>query len=229
MPIAGVVASQLIAMGGGALIVPTGPTLIDFDFINEVYSVNGSSKTASEIITTPGDIGVNGLSIAALGTPNQILGEAATILLGGSTGANSAEWTLVIEFSVATTAATMQIFSLVETPSEVNRDSFQCGYGSTQWQAFDDNAEVTPQRVVVGGAKATGTHKMSVTRTDARLAICVDGGAPFTDEDPVMILDEINAASFGGFVESSNGQAVNIRTFKVYQEQTDTVLQALSE
>lgn len=231
MPIIGIVAAQSLTGDAGEDegIPVVGPTLIDFDFLSDIYEVNGSPTTAAAIITTPGDIDAGGLELAAFGTPNIILGDASDILCGESS-AGGVAWTLAMEFQVsAVTGSNHPMFCIAETPTGAGRDIFECGsFSSTQWQAFDDNSEVS-SRVVNGGIKTTGIHKMSVTRTDQRIAICVDGGEPFVADSYDVVLDEIDVATFGGPAESSNGSVeTHIRTFKVYQEQDDDILQLLS-
>jgi hypothetical protein len=216
--IPGVVASQQTAANDGPAV---GGALLDFDFLNQVYEVNGVSVTAASFLTTTGDIGVNGLNIPLLGTPNTILGDAATVLL-------AANWTAVIEFVSITSSGNLDLFCLAETPIVGNRDLFRCGYPSSPAQWFAQDADATPlTRTAVVGTKASGLHKMAVTRTDSKLIVAVDGELSLESTTP-LTLDEVDTATFGGPAEASNGREANIHTFIVYPEQTDAVLLELS-
>lgn len=215
--IPGIVASQFTGQSEGSGLT----ALLDFNFLTESYEVNGSPVAAEDFLTTPGNVGVSGLNIPLLGSPNVILGDAATILL-------SANWTVVIEFEALATSGNMDLFCLAETPTSGFRDLFRCGYPSSpfQWWAQDDDENFTPRPCVVG-TLSTGIHKMAVTRTNSKLIVAVDGEASLADTSS-KTLDEIDTATFGGPAEASNGRAANIRTFVVYPEQTDEVLVELS-
>lgn len=217
------------AIAADYLTAPSTGPLASIDFVNGIYTVNGASQTAAQVVNLTGRItGGSGLSIIA-GSPCQLLNSLLTVLL-------TADWTLVTEFNATTTSSSLglSLFLLDVLDAGLSNDISVATVGrfTTSFASavlFEGNG-ITTREADGNISVGLGVHKIACTVTDAGIAISMDGEAVVGDNTPMSISSwtspptQVQVAS-GNNTGSSDGF---IRKFTMYSPVSNSLLPALS-
>jgi hypothetical protein len=223
--IPGVVASQGIAASGGGS-VPEG-ALVHLDFINGLYFVEGTDPPAvGDVLDHPEWIGAGGLELrfaneTTIGTGiAHVLGDALTTLL-------TANWTAVIEFETLADDGSEHVFS-VQSAAPLWEDAMWARADNSSFiGVFETNGGITSREINAAGLVSAGVHRIAITRTDAKLAVSVNGATATVDStsSPSFVPE---TATFGSYHGDWLSNEVNIRSLTVYAPRADADLPSLS-
>ncbi len=214
-------------IGGGS---PT--ALVDLDFVNNVYTVNGSPVALAAIIDLTARRSASGVSFLAGQPPVQFLGDILTLLLTGS-------WTYVCEYLAASdttgNSAELDVLSIADNPTAFNSSIILTiqGGGSNIFTAFDEDNGVGDTRSWFADTEGnSGVNKSAWTVTNTHSAGDMNGDAVngnSTDNTP------ININSFSPALANAQiGEAINvlagsfIRHVWIYAPLADSELPALT-
>ncbi|TPI13881.1 hypothetical protein [Mesorhizobium sp. B4-1-1] len=188
------------------------------DFLNEVYTKNGSPVSLADIIDKPERVGANGLEILdndADGSVS-IIGDLLADLI-------TAAWTVVIEFEKVAidTLAELLLVADIDLNHSIAVDVY------TSMQGYDSGFII--RTVDNDGEYRSGVHKVAFTRTDNLVGISTDGGAADADTTPNTTLNPMAAAAFGGYpAPDESYDACYIRTMRLIPPVSAGGLPALS-
>lgn len=224
--IPGIVASQLAAIPEFA-----GTALVSLDFINGIY-FDGATVTAADVVDHPEWITASGLE-ASYDNESSV-GDAVPHFIGNAlTALLAANWTLVLEYEELFAANVTAIFTMLNADTNTWSKAFRVerlGIGDDLCVAVsDDDSSVFRQVSDISDLipHGIGIHRIAVTRTDAKIAFSVDGGAVHSTATASSALGAINAtigAEDGAFLSN----ATNLRALTLYAPQADVNLPALS-
>jgi len=206
-------------LAGGSPPPPSDP--INFDFINHVYSVNGVTVTATDIVDQPTWIDGTGLVIADSAATVGILGDALTYLL-------TADWTMVLAWDHFTSSNNILPFVMADGSNDnavqVKRKD---GLGGHFMNVQDFAGINFRQAEDSSGAIGDNVHKIAITRADAKVIFSVDGRSVVSDTSISFGITPI-AAAFGGYPGNTVGDALTIKSCVVTAPVSDGSLPALS-
>ncbi|MER9355573.1 hypothetical protein NKI61_20085 [Mesorhizobium sp. M0514] len=167
------------------------------DFINEVYTLNGSPVTLADIIDKPERVGASGLEILdhdAAGSIFSLAGWLADlaefVAIGG---------TIYIEWE-SLSAGDRDVPLYMEEDTDANSfdiertfPGFMRTYASgSDYRGVDTDTDFGP-----------GVHKIAVTYTPSFIAMSIDGADALVDTTP-NVMQPMMRAILGGFEASSN-------------------------
>ncbi|RWG54852.1 MAG: hypothetical protein EOQ64_18895 [Mesorhizobium sp.] len=190
----------------------------NLDFLDEVYTLNGSPVLLADIVDKPERVGANGLEIL----DNDVNGSVSAIgaLL---TDLIAADWTAVVGFEKAASGGFSELLYVGDI--DLNHSIFVDLY--TSMQGGDSGFVIRP--ISNAGDYRSGVHKVAFTRTNAIAAISTDGGSAVADTTLNDTLNPMAIAAFGG-LPSPDGSydACYIRTFQLMAPVSTGALPSLS-
>ncbi|RWD60680.1 MAG: hypothetical protein EOS36_20195 [Mesorhizobium sp.] len=194
------------------------------DFLNEVYTRNGSTVLLADIIDKPGRVGANGLEIVADPDPDGYVlaaGDLLTELVG-------LDWTVVIEWEELSSASYSEILVLQDLANGFHSVWVEnaMGAGTPNLNVAED-AEIG-RDLVDETLYGAGVHKLAFTRTPSLIAISVDGGAAIVNTTPETSGNPIDTAGFGGFPGYGTVNGFYVRTFRLIPPVASSLLPSLS-
>lgn len=208
----GMIAQRAAPQASGAILALA-------DFVNGVYSVGETSLTAADVVDDTGRISGSGLSITT--TEVELLGAFAALLL-------EANWTVVVEFTAGTPAGSGHRLLLCYLIEAADSDEATIYTQNLFAYMFDTNASETPSSREANdfdNQGVVGTNRIAATRTDAGIAVSLNGEPAFTDNNAMA------AAGYDGVFCASHtdtGTAGHIRRIEVYAPVLSAALSALS-
>lgn len=209
--------NAVVDISGGE--VPTG-AIRHIDFVNGVYWNGTNFVAANAVVDLPDRITSNGLEVED---------DEVNILGAFLSSLTTLDWTFVIEYEITfdagsnspiviTDDAGAKYIEIIRLSPGVGSDMFADESGTTQYREVNDS-----------DVHGLGIHRVALTRTDAKLAMSVDGDAVLSDTSAMdLTVGEITKAAFGGFPGFGSDQWCTIRTFTVYSSLDDSELPALS-
>lgn len=197
----------------------SGAILALADFVNGVYSVGETSLTAADVVDDTGRISGSGLSITTAEV--ELLGAFAALLL-------EANWTVVVEFSANTPAGSGHRLYLTYLIEAADSDEASIYTQNLFGYMFDSNSSESPSTreatdFVTQGV--VGTNRIAATRTDAGIAVSLNGEPAFADSNAML------AAGYDGAfcgLHTDTGTAGHIRRIEVYAPVLSAALPQLS-
>lgn len=198
-----------------------GSMLASADFLNEVYSVGGSSVTLAEIVDTPGALTAFGLSMPYADVPIGIIGDFLATL-------TSMDWTILIGYEEDTDDDVTTILAIATNALDEGVTLKRLAQvDNLNMQASDFNA--TPASRTVTDPRwhhFANLHQIALTRADGRLAMSVNGDPVITVGSSLTATAE--AAAFGGLPGDTTVNGGYIRFIHVWAPMADSALQDLS-
>lgn len=190
------------------------------DFVNGVYSINGATVTAADVIDNPSRVGVDGLFINSNeedGTVG-IIGGLLTRLL-------ELNWTLVLEVEMLDADFAARLLGMRNGDDffQINRrDSGDSLAMLVQDVAFSfrENLDTTGYGI--------GIHKIAVTMTPTLLATSVDGNGAVSDTNPMAVTSLVDAAFGDYFGETFATNDFYVRSLNIIDPVEAAGLPALS-
>lgn len=172
---------------------PAPPIEVDvtlIDFVNHTYTIDGVSYTAADIVDKPARVGVDGLEILDedLDGVVLIIGPLLAALI-------PVHWTLVLEYFED--PIEYFIVPLIIQDEFGDKFIFIDRVDETSFEVFESSAGARSV-VALADLSIPGIHRLAITRTQAHLAMSVDGGAVVSTDDAADDLESMLAA-FGGF------------------------------
>lgn len=194
-----------------------------FDFVNGVYTWNGVTLTAADVIDQTGWITVNGLEVpAGAGAGAELLYPAAQTFLA------DCQFTMVIEAEILSTG--FSPISYFFTAANAGQAFFiETGFAS-DWYLTANDGNTNPFADDSVHSISTGVHKLAITQVDANSSVSVNGNSVHTDAVgtslPVVGFPMVDF--FIGGYSTGTGKAVNIRKLSIYDPVADAGLPSLS-
>lgn len=192
------------------------------DFMTGDYWIGGTQVNAAEVIDHPDYITANGLSIVDTQPgPTQIIGQFLALLTPMS-------WTMVLEWLDVYAADTTTPIWMQNTQTVAYENTWLESQ-DTRIDFFDQPIPGNDRQVTASGLTAEPViRRIALTRTDAKFAMSLDGGAVTSDNQSAAVTG-YDAAAFGGEPGSSYIRLdTHIRRLIVYPEQSDAALPGLS-
>ncbi|AMX93608.1 MULTISPECIES: hypothetical protein [Mesorhizobium] len=188
------------------------------DFINEVYTKNGSPVVLADIIDKPARVGASGLEILDNDVAGGVFaaGDFLTDLITMS-------WTNVIEWEELAGVDYTELLYIWESGNHHHFGIDNTGAGTID--TYDTGSTI--REIFDTGAYLAGVHKVAVTRTDSLLSVSTDGNAVVTDAS-VQSLDLQEIATFGGPNDGSSYKGFFIRSIALMPPVADAALPGLS-
>lgn len=163
------------------------------DFLNEVYTKNGSTVVLADIIDKPERVGASGLEVLDHNASGSIFaaGDLFTDLI-------ALAWTIVIEWEELvdtdrTVLLYMEDFDGDELDIERDTGNGMWAYGfGTGFRSVSDS----------GNEYGPGVHKVAVTYTGTQIAMSIDGLDTLVDTTP-NVMNPMATAVLGGFGATS--------------------------
>ncbi len=189
------------------------------DFINEVYTKNGSPVTLADIIDKPERVGVNGLEILGNDPDGSVLmtGELLADVI-------TAGWTTIIGFEKVAPAGLSELLFVgdVDLSDTIYIDVYTALYAA-------DTGFVSRSINNSDAEYRSGVHKVAFTRTNALVGLSIDGSDAIADTTPNTTLNPMVVAGFGGLPSPGGSyDACYIRTFELIPPVGAGALPALS-
>lgn len=194
------------------------------DFINEVYTNNGSTVLLADIVDKPERVGANGLEIVADPDPDGYVLTAGDLL----TDVVRLDWTVVIEWEELSSTSYSEILVLQDLANGFHSVWLEnaMGAGTPNLNVAED-AEIG-RDLVDETLYGAGVHKLAFTRTPSLIAISVDGGAAIVNTTPETSGNPIDTAGFGGFPGYGTVNGFYVRTFRLIPPVASSMLPALT-
>ncbi|MER9937403.1 hypothetical protein [Mesorhizobium sp. M0088] len=207
-------------LGGSSVFSPT--VLADADFMNEIYSVDGGTVLASDIIDKPARVGASGLEILNNDVDGVVsaIGDLLTKFL-------LVEWTVVIEYEEVADAATTHLLWMQETVDFHSVSIRRLSAFASNVMRGNDSSTIS-RNVTNTGPFTAGVHKVAMTRTEGVLSISTDGGTVDTNTTLNTTLNPLTTASFGGDPTDQSYNGCFIRKVTLYAPLDDIWLPSLS-
>lgn len=214
------VAAQPVGRHGGGGALPG--DVASARFLTGVYSVGASSVTAGDVVDQPGLITANGLEVPSGDTPIAMLGDFLATLTSGN-------WTVRIEYEQISGRSVLFVVADTDDLSGETYIGLERGSGSPAYPNAYDNNPVDGRSIVdFASPLNAGIHCIALTRTDAKIAMSVNGGAVVSDISTSFSVSGLAFGAFGGFPGDFTANACNIRSIDVYTAQDDSQLPVLS-
>lgn len=168
---------------------PATPPLVEhlasFDFINQVYEIDGSPVNVEDNIDSP-NITANGLEIAQNATSKSIIGDLLARLVTG-------EWVVVIEWTRLAGTAPANLLIIDDNDLQENFIEIRVttlGPGSQNVRAndgdttpFQEGTRFAGEFVPVPGLTIGSNHRIAVRRVDESIARSLNGSANENNSD----------------------------------------------
>lgn len=239
MPIYGIVAEDNVLPTGGSTL-PTAYAIADF--VNGIYSYNGSSVALSAVITDeiPSVVTASGLHLIA--------GHAAIPFVGNfQTALYTFNWTLLLELDID---AADNEHVLINVGSETPTFGYTNEVWSINWfdwEIEDKNNDYPGTPPGTGSPVSRYTddtthgltnavHKLGLTRTDSLLSLSVDGAAVSTLNTPTFSINpptggSTDAKACTGAYRLAGNTVPNsfyLRKFQIFNPVTNSDLVSLT-
>lgn len=194
-----------------------------FDFVNDLYTWQGTPLTAADVTDQTAWITADGLEIpGSSGTSAELIYAPAQTFLAGC------QWTMVLEVEILNTGFSPSTYLFTET--NAGEAFFIQVSFAAEWELTASDGSNNPFALDFTHSVSTGIHRFAVTQTDDRCSLSVDGFAVETDTEgvtlPVPGFPMVNFY-FGGY-STGTGRAVNIRSVTIYETVDDSSLPSLS-
>src|SRR5260370_2210760 len=175
-----------VVIAADYLKVPSSGAKASIDFVNGIYTVNGVTQTAAQVVNLTGRITPgSGLSIIS-GSPCQLLNSLLALIL-------TANWTMVIEANLTDNRASLglRMFLLTVFDAGFNDQIAIYTLGELLLSfasavIFEDSG-VTTREADGNLSVGVGIHKVAATRTNAEVALSMDGESPVSNATVINI------------------------------------------
>lgn len=194
-----------------------------FDFVNGVYTWNGITLAAADVVDQPGWITANGLEIpAGAGAGAELIYSAAQTFLA------DCQFTMVIETEILDTGFSPSTYLFTETNS--GQAFFIQASFAAEWELTASDGNTNPFAFDAAHSVSTGVHKLAFTQIDSICSLSVDGNAVHSDSTGVVlpVIGFPMVEFFIGGYSTGTGKAVNIRKLSIYDPVADSTLPSLS-
>lgn len=212
----GIIAAEgnnVTPIGGGGL-----PTAVaSADFVNQVYSYSGSSKTLADIITQTGNRSASGL----------VLGPSSTVLNDFLAVLNTLSWTVVVDF-VPNSSGFTAGFNIIFVEGTRTAFADYCSfYTTTGYAGFfeqDDSANQRGFDYVTDQMTVDVPNKIACTRINSRASLSINGAAVLSSSSPLTTI----ATDTFVFCDTSASSMGFLRKIDIYSPQPDSILPTMS-
>ncbi|TIX28934.1 hypothetical protein [Mesorhizobium sp.] len=198
--------------------------LWNLDFLNEVYTKDGSPVVLADIIDKPARVGASGLEIIADPDPDGYVLTAGDLL----TDFVSLDWTVVIEWEELSSTSYSEILVLQDLANGFHNVWVENAMGSGMPNLNVDETSNITRQLTDNMLYGAGVHKLAFTRTTSRIAISVDGGTAIVNMTPEASGNTVDTAAFGGYPGYGTVNGFYIRTMTLTPPVDDAALPGLS-
>jgi hypothetical protein len=204
---------------------PFGGTM-DLDFLNQIYTVSGVTKTAADVVDQPGVITADGLVLADSASVVSIIGDALTLLLASTAG-------LTVVLGWDNLDNTNNVIPLVLINPDTSDEGIQIKRQGSLSSYFMNATDFSGIhfRSTTDASAATGDniHTIALTRTNTKLVFSVDGRAVVSAAgDPDDFTISPTTATFGGLPGDTMSAELRILSLQLYNPVDDSLLPSLS-
>lgn len=164
------------------------------DFVNGIYTADGESMAAADVVSRVDTIGASGLQVGVATSYDRVflLDPFLSVL-------TTAHWSIALEFEITDgfAAAPLTVTDVVGGLEFLFVASMNDSYPAYVWDSV--NFGTRREAFDAGTSRPPGIYRIAATRTDDLLAVSFDREAAISSSLPRIVTGTVASAQFGGY------------------------------